>query len=203
VDIDKNHSNKEASRLARQFTRIDCHSEEDTERIQEGWANFLTFIGTPGSGKTRLALTIGLYLIRHDAESVRYWQVQDLFETLKGTFNKSQKRHNSYDGNDDEIDDSYNKILESIKGCETLILDDLGAENGTEWVRSILDMLVDYRYENKMNTIITSNVSDVSELSPRIASRLSEGNICKILMPDFRKIKAVQREKKSRKVTNG
>jgi DNA replication protein DnaC len=187
--------------LARQFTSIDCHTEEETEKVQEGWHNFLTFIGTPGSGKTRLALTIGLYLIRHEEKTVRYWQIQDLFETLKGTFNKSQHRHNSYDGNDNEPDDSYNKILDSLKHCEILILDDLGAQNDTEWVRSILDMIIDYRYENEKETIITSNVSDISELSPRIASRLSEGNVCKILMPDFRKIKAVQREKKTRKVT--
>ena len=199
VDIDKNHSNKEACRLAMQYAGPN-ETAENNEHAQEGWHHFLTYIGTPGSGKTRLALTIGLYLIRNDWQQVRYWQVQDLFETLKGTFNKSQKHHSSYDGNDHEAEDGYNKILESLKSCETLILDDLGAENGTEWVRSILDMLIDYRYENEKNTIITSNVSDINELSPRIASRLSEGNICKILMPDFRKIKAVQREKKSRKV---
>jgi len=147
-----------------------------------------------------LALTIGIYLIRNDGESVRYWQVQELFETLKGTFNKSQQRYNSHDGNDDEGDDKYNKILTSLKSCRTLILDDLGAENGTPWTDAILDMIIDYRYSHEMDTIITSNV-DISKLSPRIASRLSEGNICKILMPDFRKVKALQRENKNRKVT--
>jgi len=198
TDIDKNHSNKEAYRLARQFAGAD----PDDENAQDGWHNFLTYIGTPGSGKTRLALTVGLYIIKSGDETfIRYWQVQDLFEVLKGTFNKSQQRHNSYDGNNDGADDSYNKIIESLKECSTLILDDLGAENGTEWVRSILDMVIDYRYSHELKTIITSNASDVSELPPRIASRLSEGNICKILMPDFRKVKALQRENKNRKVT--
>jgi len=206
VNIDKAHSNKEAYRLARQFTSINFgseHSDEEIEELQADRHNFLTYLGTPGSGKTRLALTIGIYLIKFGDETfVRYWQVQDLFEVLKGTFNKSQQRHNSYDGNNDEGDDSYNKIIKSLKECSTLILDDLGAENGTEWTRSILDMIIDHRYENEMDTIITSNVSDISELSPRIASRLSEGNVCKILMPDFSKIKAVQREKKNRKVVS-
>ena len=198
TDIDKNHSNKEAYRLARQFAGADS----DNENSQDGWHNFLTYLGTPGSGKTRLALTVGIYLIKQgDQTFVRYWQVQDLFEVLKGTFNKSQHRHNSHDGNDDIVDDSYNKIIESLKECETLILDDLGAENGTEWVRSILDMIINHRYAHEMNTIVTSNAIDVSELPPRIASRLSEGNICKILMPDFRKVKALQRENKNRKVT--
>ena len=212
VDIDKNHSNKEAYRLARQFAGADS----DDENSQDGWHHFLAYIGSPGSGKTRLAFTVGLYLIRHDQTFVRYWQVQDLFETLKSTFNgkrDNSRNHPVYVDDDDDGNgnfnfttpperQSYNEIIQSLKECKTLILDDLGAENDTEWVRSILDMIIDHRYENEMNTIITSNVSDISELSPRIASRFSEGNVCKILMPDFRKIKAVQREKKNRKVTN-
>jgi len=210
VDIDKNHSNKEAYRLARQFAGADS----DDENSQDGWHHFLAYIGSPGSGKTRLAFTVGLYLIRHDQTFVRYWQVQDLFETLKSTFNgkrDNSRNHPVYVDDDDDGNfnfttpperQSYNEIIQSLKECKTLILDDLGAENDTEWVRSILDMIIDHRYENEMNTIITSNVSDISELSPRIASRFSEGNVCKILMPDFRKIKAVQREKKSRKVAS-
>jgi len=203
MDIDKNHSNKEAYRLARQFTTIDCigKTQEEVDKELEGWHNFLTYYGAPGTGKTRMALTIGLYQIHHDDAEVRYWQVQDLFETLKGTFNKAQHSHKSYDGNDDVVDDSYSKILEQIKNCDTLILDDLGAENGTPWVMSILDMLIDYRYENQNSTIITSNVNSIDDLPARIASRLSEGNTCKINMPDFRKVKAAQREKKTRKVS--
>ena len=72
VDIDKNHSNKEAYRLARQFAGADS----DDENSQDGWHHFLAYIGSPGSGKTRLAFTVGLYLIRHDQTFVRYWQVR-------------------------------------------------------------------------------------------------------------------------------
>jgi len=57
TDIDNARSNKEAYRLARQFTSInfsdDKISDEEVEQLQADRHNLLTFIGAPGTGNYR------------------------------------------------------------------------------------------------------------------------------------------------------
>ncbi len=53
--------------------------------------------------------------------------------------------------------DSY-ILMEKIKHCKYLIIDDLGQESISQWSRDdLLNPIITYRLEKKLNTIITSN----------------------------------------------
>ncbi len=72
---------------------------------------------------------------------------------------------------------SEEEILSDYLDVGTLILDDLGAEKSSDWSIEILYILIDTRYTEESQTIITSNLSldGIAEsLGDRIASRISE-----------------------------
>lgn len=67
--------------------------------------------------------------------------------------------------------------FETYAGAALLVLDDLGAAKGSEWVEEVNYRLVNYRYERQLPTLITSNLGsrDLAEaLGERVASRLRE-----------------------------
>jgi len=67
-------------------------------------------------------------------------------------------------------------------------MDDFGTQNTTPWAQEKLFQIINYRYINKLATVLTSNM-DLSEFEPRIKSRLMDPEIVtqvKILAPDYR-----------------
>lgn len=50
-------------------------------------------------------------------------------------------------------------ILSKYANVKYLVIDDFGAAKDSEWLLQMLDTLVDKRYENLMETTITSNYS--------------------------------------------
>lgn len=74
-------------------------------------------------------------------------------------------------------------------GYDYLILDDFGAEKISEASRQNLYYMINERYENMLNVIVTSNlaIEQVKENEPRIASRLAEmGIIVNMKIQDYR-----------------
>ena len=69
--------------------------------------------------------------------------------------------------------DSYQERFDRIRTVPVLILDDLGAESGTEWAGEKIFQILNYRTVNQLATVITTNAG-LSELDGRIASRLSD-----------------------------
>lgn len=73
-------------------------------------------------------------------------------------------------------------VVEKYSHCPVLVLDDLGVEKTTEWALQTLYIILNNRYSNFMQTIITSNLSieEIGEkLGDRIASRIA--GMCKIV----------------------
>ncbi|MFN3691664.1 hypothetical protein [Fervidobacterium nodosum] len=65
--------------------------------------------------------------------------------------------------------------INEIARIPILLVDALGAERYTEWVQGQIVQLLDYRYRNKLATIITSNLklNDIKEkIGERIYSRV-------------------------------
>lgn len=99
--------------------------------------------GDLGVGKTYLAACVSNYFAKHDHD-VAFIHVPTFLNLIKESFNNDELR----------VD------LSRLKKVKLLVLDDLGAEPITPWSRDeILLMLLNERYENKMKTIITSNIT--------------------------------------------
>lgn len=74
-------------------------------------------------------------------------------------------------------DGSYARVLARAKDVRLLVLDDLGVEIPTEWVRERLFSIINHRYEHCLPTIVTSNygAEQLEEhLSTRVLQRLLE-----------------------------
>jgi len=162
-----------------QFDTYKCSKENEKvlDLIRNHSDGFLTMCGGTGIGKTHLAFSCGIYAIYDDfPKSVIYYQCEDLLDTLR----------KSYDRNSD--DDSYDEIMQKLQDVDILIIDDFGTQKNTDWVLSKLDMIIDYRYVNEKNTIITTNLSmkSIKDISERIASRLSSGVVVTLVGQDYR-----------------
>lgn len=74
---------------------------------------------------------------------------------------------------------AFNKILDSIRNTDFLLLDDLGAENLTPWVRDeILGPIINYRLMENKPIFITSNISP-TELKSYLSIDKSKQGILK------------------------
>lgn len=121
----------------------------------------LLFTGSVGSGKTFLAAAIANALTEKERE-VLFLVVPDLLDELRGTYDARSERT--------ELD-----LLDSARSIPILILDDLGAHNYTEWVRNRLYTIINYRLNEQLPTVITTNLSldEMEEyLGERTTSRL-------------------------------
>ena len=72
-------------------------------------------------------------------------------------------------------------LFDLARQVKLLVLDDIGAERSSEWVQETLFVLLNYRYEELLPTIFTTNCSlDELEakLGERISSRIVEMSRC-------------------------
>jgi len=128
----------------------------------QGW---LVLQGGYASGKTHLAAAIANY---RSAEGVPplFIMVPDLMDHLRSTFNPDSKV-------------SYDRRFDEIKTSPLLVLDDLGTESMTPWVKEKLYQLFNYRYNAGLPTVITTT-DKLSDVDPRIRSRMLDRRICRI-----------------------
>jgi DNA replication protein DnaC len=147
----------------------------------QGW---LVLTGPYGCGKTHLAAAIANYRASL-GDPPLFVMVPDLLDHLRATFSPSS--HVSYD-----------RRFEEIRSAPQLILDDLGTQSMTPWVREKLYQLFNHRYYAELPTVITS-ADTVDEIDPRIRSRLLDTSICKIhgiTAPAYHSIKRTKRARK-------
>lgn len=136
--------------------------------------NWLCLVGTYGCGKTHLAAAIANHCLAR-GKPVLFLNTPDLLDYLRETFSP-------------DAEASYNERFEEIRATPILILDDLGTESPTNWAIEKLYQVLNYRYNAKLPTVITTN-RDMASIDQRIASRLSDLSLvrnCRIVAPDFR-----------------
>ena len=122
----------------------------------------LTLIGPPGSGKTHLMEAMGRQFL-DQGRTVRYELVAHLLDKLRRSYGS----------------DSENNITEVCYGADVLMLDDMGLEKPSEWVREQITALVDERWRNNRMLVVGTNESHDSiedKLGSRLASRLFDSS---------------------------
>lgn len=127
-----------------------------------GW---LVILGTYGTGKTHLAAAIANY--RMDVgDPPLFVVVPDLLDYLRAAFNSNR-------------DISLDKRFEKVRTAPLLILDDLGTQSSTPWVKEKLYQLFNYRYSAELPTVVTS-AETLEEMDPRLRSRMLDKRLCRI-----------------------
>lgn len=136
----------------------------------DGW---LLLSGGFGTGKTHLAAAIANFALAHGVETI-FLTVPDLLDWLRY----------SYQSKDETFEDRF----EELRNAHLLVLDDLGAQNATGWAEEKIFQIINYRYLNRLPTVITTN-TDLDDLDGRISSRLQDADrvtLIRINAPDYR-----------------
>ena len=148
-------------------------------KFQELGKGLFFYSNTKGSGKTRLAVSLGNVLLKNLKQQVKFITCSDLLKEIKNSYNKDSKY-------------SESQLVDSINKVNVLIIDDIGVERPTPWVNEMLFSVLDNRMKYNKITIFTSNCN-VEELEhdERLKSRLTKMCI-PIKMPeeDIRKFLA-------------
>jgi DNA replication protein DnaC len=137
----------------------------------DGW---LLLEGTYGCGKTHLAAAVANARLERE-DNVLFITAPDLLDHLRTTYGPTS-------------DIGYDEMFDKMRNVRLMVLDDLGVENPSPWAQEKLFQLLNYRYNQRLPTIITTN-TDLDLLDPRIRSRLLDENMInrvRIAAPDFR-----------------
>lgn len=149
----------------------------------DGW---LILTGETGCGKTHLAAAIVNY--RYQAKkSAQFVVVPDFLDHLRSTFTPESKV-------------SYDQLFERVKTAPLLVLDDFGEQTTTPWAQEKLYQVINYRYNARLATVITTRCS-MEEIDIRISSRLADPKISviwNINLPDYRTDATASRKKRVR-----
>jgi len=143
----------------------------------------LLLVGGVGSGKTFMVSSVANSIIdameisedeaenaeaKSSAKGYGYWwnsnrrvqfiSVVELVNQLKACFDKKGS------------EDISGLIMDKLREVDLLILDDMGAEKSGDWVSEILFKIIDYRYNEELPLLVTTNCVP-EELKKQIGSR--------------------------------
>jgi len=143
----------------------------DFAQSPDGW---LVLMGVTGCGKTHLAAAIANYRLQAGKPAL-FLVVPEFLDHLRSAFSPESKV-------------SYDQLFESAKNAPLLIMDDFGEQAATSWAQEKLYQVINYRYNARLPTVITTSCS-LDEIESRISSRLTDikiSNPFNIMAPDYR-----------------
>lgn len=122
------------------------------------------FIGRPGTGKTHLAVGIGLRIMHRDGRAVLFTTVMRAIRRVKDTWGRQSR-------------ETETQAIAALVFPDLLILDEVGAQFGSDTERLILFDVLNERYEKRRPTLLLSNLTldEVKGyLGERVFDRLRE-----------------------------
>jgi DNA replication protein DnaC len=190
---EKEETEKRRLELGR-LARLDSHRDQTFEtfiervglqeacRVARAYADdpqgWLVLSGPVGCGKTHLAAAIANVCLKRDS-LVIFSTVPELLDHLRTAFAPSNEL-------------PYHELFDRIREAELLVLDDLGVEHTTAWASEKLFQIINYRYEYRIPTVITTNSDPMKgdkNLDERIRSRMNDKGLvkrCNINASDYR-----------------
>lgn len=168
---------KTAFKGAKDDGLVNClQAAEDFAEHPDG--RWLVMWGERGSGKSHLCAAVANHLIGAGTPAL-FITAPDLLAALKEAMDLQTNTEQ----------ESYSGRLKMMKNAPALILDDLGAESGSAWSDGVIFEVIDFRYRNRLPTMIATNVP-LEEFDPRVASRMQDAAFVTVVenaAPDFRR----------------
>jgi len=126
----------------------------------DGTGSGIFMMGATGLGKTHLSLAIANRVIERGYSAI-YGSVPELLRML----------------NNEQFGRSDKDTMSLLMGCELLILDDLGAENITDYSLSLLYEIINARVNRSIPMIVSTNLG-TKELKTRYNDRICSRLLC-------------------------
>ena len=145
------------------------HSSQEFASKLNGW---LLLMGQYGCGKTHLAAAIANRAVEMGVPTL-FLTVPDLLDWIRFSYNDPST--------------TFEQRFDEIRNIQLLVLDDFGTENATPWAQEKLFQILNYRYQNKLPLVITTN-QVMESIEARIQSRLQDPNLVQriyINAPDY------------------
>lgn len=152
IEVILNSSNLPKRLLSKSVDDYIIKSENKQARIAlQNFKQSYFIYGQCGTGKTFLASLIAKLQAEME-QKILFYTATSLFHQLNPFSNK-------------DLSSERNRIL----NCGCLVIDDLGAEKATPFTNSVLFDIINYRYDEEKQIVITSNFNIV-ELQKRWGS---------------------------------
>lgn len=114
-------------------------------------------VGNIGTGKTHLASGIVQHVIREHGAQAIITSAAEIIRVAKGVMRKGAQ----YTDRD---------VIEELADFDLLVIDDVGAQAGTEYERSLMHEVIDRRYQMVRPTVLVSNLT-LEQLTAFIGER--------------------------------
>ena len=149
------------------FRDIEC---DKPDIVKQGIEQSMFITGGAGVGKTVLMAGIAKEILKVKKKEVEWISYPGFIMELQSSFRK-----------DDEIT-PFERAEEIASFPGTLAIDDIGAEKMTAFVQQITYYIINYREQEMLHTLITSNFS-LQQIDDQIDTRVSSriGGMCKIV----------------------
>lgn len=133
------------------------------DRLKAGTGLVMT--GNCGTGKNHLAVSMVKNIVRNHLASVEVTDVMRLTRAVKSTW-----RHNA--------ETTEEEVIERFASLDLLIIDEVGVQFGSPAEMTILQEVINARYESVLPTILISNLTfeQLKEsIGERIVDRVTDG----------------------------
>ncbi|HEY0288035.1 MAG TPA: ATP-binding protein [Pseudomonas sp.] len=141
--------------------------ETYVDRFEDNYRDGRSLIlsGNVGTGKTHLGSAMAQAVVRQYRAKAVIVSIAEIVRVAKGTMTKGA----TYDERD---------VIEELAGADLLIVDEIGAQRGSEYELGILHEVIDRRYQLVVPTVVISNllVDDLKAyIGERALDRLRQG----------------------------